>query len=398
MSKKQTLAIALLCALALLLAGLMLMTRKGTEPAAAQDAHGHDDRGAAADTVQTEPGMRGIALTDAQIKANGIALEPAAPATLRQRLHLPAQVKVDAERTVALAAPAQGIVQAVLVSPGAVVRRGQALLTIQSPAVAQWRAEAASAGRRLQLARTTHAREKLLWDERISARQDVEAATTALQEAEIAAQAAVQRLTALGIDAGGPVSGTVTVRAPLAGVVVDKPAVAGMAVGETTPLLTIADLSHVWVEAAVPADSLGQVGTGMAAKISVATLPGEIDGTVAFVGPVLGEMTRMATARIALPNREARLRPGMLASVDLLGPEDRVAVTVASDAIQTIHEHSVVFVRTKAGFEARDVVPGRSDGKRTEIVRGLAAGTTYAAGGSFLLKADLGKNEAEHDD
>ena len=398
MNKKQTLAIALLCALALLLAGLMLMTRKGTEPAAAQDAHGHDDRGAAADTVQTEPGMRGIALTDAQIKANGIALEPAAPATLRQRLHLPAQVKVDAERTVALAAPAQGIVQAVLVSPGAVVRRGQALLTIQSPVVAQWRAEAASAGRRLQLARTTHAREKLLWDERISARQDVEAATTALQEAEIAAQAAVQRLTALGIDAGGPVSGTVTVRAPLAGVVVDKPAVAGMAVGETTPLLTIADLSQVWVEAAVPADSLGQVGTGMAAKISVATLPGEIDGTVAFVGPVLGETTRMATARIALPNREARLRPGMLASVDLLGPEDRVAVTVASDAIQTVHEHSVVFVRTKAGFEARDVVPGRSDGKRTEIVRGLAAGTTYAAGGSFLLKADLGKNEAEHDD
>ena len=398
MNKKQTLAIALLCALALLLAGLMLMTRKGTEPAAAQDAHGHDDRGAAAEALQTEPGMRGIALTDAQIKANGIALEPAAPATLRQRLHLPAQVKVDAERTVALAAPAQGIVQAVLVSPGAVVRRGQALLTIQSPVVAQWRAEAASAGRRLQLARTTHAREKLLWDERISARQDVEAATTALQEAEIAAQAAVQRLTALGIDAGGPVSGTVTVRAPLAGVVVDKPAVAGMAVGETTPLLTIADLSQVWVEAAVPADSLGQVGTGMAAKISVATLPGEIDGTVAFVGPVLGETTRMATARIALPNREARLRPGMLASVDLLGPEDRVAVTVASDAIQTVHEHSVVFVRTKAGFEARDVVPGRSDGKRTEIVRGLAAGTTYAAGGSFLLKADLGKNEAEHDD
>jgi cobalt-zinc-cadmium efflux system membrane fusion protein len=88
----------------------------------------------------------------------------------------------------------------------------------------------------------------------------------------------------------------------------------------------------------------------------------------------------------------------MLASVDLLGQEARVPVTVASDAIQTIHEHSVVFVRTQAGFEARDVVPGRSDGKRTEIVRGLAAGTPYASGGSFLLKADLGKNEAGHDD
>jgi cobalt-zinc-cadmium efflux system membrane fusion protein len=136
----------------------------------------------------------------------------------------------------------------------------------------------------------------------------------------------------------------------------------------------------------------------MAATVSVGTQPDEIDGVVSFVGPVLGETTRMATARIVLTNRDARLRPGMLASVDLMGPQAQVPVTVASDAIQTIHEHSVVFVRTAAGFQARDVVPGRSDGRRTEIVRGLAPGATYAAGGSFLLKADLGKNEAGHDD
>jgi cobalt-zinc-cadmium efflux system membrane fusion protein len=396
MTKKQTLAIALLCALALILAGLMLW--QSPEPARRQDAHGHDDRTAAEETTQGDAGERGIAMSDAHIKANGIALDTAGPATLRQRLHLPAQVKVDAERTVALAAPAQGIVHAVLVSPGAVVRKGQALVTIQSPAVAQWRAEAASARQRLQLARTTYEREKTLWDERISARQDVEAAAAAMKEAEIAAQAAAQHLAALGIEAGGGVSGKVTVRAPIAGVVVEKPAVAGQAVDAMTSLLTIADLSHVWIEAAVPADSLGQVGTGMAAQVSVGTQPGEIDGVVAFVGPVLGETTRMAIARIVLANREARLRPGMLASVDLMGPQAHVLVTVASDAIQTIHEHSVVFVRTPAGFQARDVVPGRSDGKRTEIVRGLPAGAVVAAGGSFLLKADLGKNEAGHED
>ena len=392
MTKKQRLAIALMCALALLLAGLMLWRQPATDTSPQPDAHGHDARRADADA-----GMGGIALTDAQIRANGIALDQAGPATLRQRLHLPAQVKVDAERTVALAAPAPGIVQTVHVSPGAVVRQGQALVTLRSPAVAQWRAEAQAARRRLQLARTTYEREKTLWDERISARQDLEAAATALQEADIAAQAATQRLRALGIE-GGAVSGSVTVRAPFAGVVVEKPAVAGQAVDETKPLLTIADLAHVWVEAAVPVDSLGQVGTGMAAKISVGTLPDEIDGTVSFVDPVLGATTRMATARITLPNRGGRLRPGMLASVDLMGPQAQVPVTVVTEAIQTIHEHSVVFVRTQAGFEARDVVPGRSDGRRTEIVRGLTAGTTYAAGGSFLLKADLGKSDAGHDD
>jgi cobalt-zinc-cadmium efflux system membrane fusion protein len=395
MTKKQTLAIALLCALALLLAGPTLW--RAPESPKQTDAHGHD-RAAADETAQGGAGARGVAMTAAQIQANGIALDTAGPATLRQRLHLPAQVKVDAERTVAVAAPAQGIVRAVLVSPGSVVRKGQALVTIQSPAVASWRAEAARARQRLELARTTYRREKTLWDERISARQDYEAAATAVQEAEIAAQAATQHLAALGIDPGRTVSGSVTVRAPIAGVVVEKQAVAGQAVDDMKPLVTIADLSHVWVEAAVPVDSLGQVGTGMAAKISVGTQPDEIDGTVAFLGPVLGETTRMATARIVLPNRDARLRPGMLASVDLLGPQERAPVTVASDAIQTIHEHSVVFVRTAAGFQARDVVPGASDGKRTAIARGLESGAVVAAGGSFLLKADLGKSEAGHDD
>jgi cobalt-zinc-cadmium efflux system membrane fusion protein len=337
-------------------------------------------------------------MSDAQIKANGIAVEPAGRATIQERLHLPAEIRVDAERSVAIGAPVEGIAQSVLVSAGAVVRRGQALLTIQSPAAAQWRAELASAQARLSLAKTAYQREKTLWEERISARQDLEAAQTALKEAEIAAQAARQRLDALGIAADGKVSGIVTVRAPLDGVVIEKPAVAGQAVDAGKPLLTIADLSRVWVEAAVPADSLAQVGTGMPARISVNALPGALDGTVSFVGPVLGEATRMATARIALSNQGRKLRPGMLATVDLLGPPAQAPVTVASEAVQTVHEHDLVFVRTPTGFQAREVSVGRSDGKRTEILKGVAAGMSYATAGSFLLKAELGKSEAGHDD
>jgi len=407
MSKQQKLTVALMCAIAAILAALILW-RQPAAPATQQtaehdrhkDSHGHDDRHAEAKEAPAEAGdERTVTMTEAQIKANGIAIDTVRPAMIQERLHLPAQIRVDAERSVALAAPAQGIVQSVLVSPGATVRKGQALVAIRSPAVAQWRAELGSARQRLQLTRTSYQREKTLWEERISARQDLDAAETALKEAGIAVQAAQQRLGALGIAAGGDgVSSTVTVRAPLDGVVVDRPAVAGQAVDETRPLLTIADLSRVWVEAAVPADSLAQIGTGMAAKVSVNALPGALDGKLAFVGPVLGETTRMATARIVLPNKDGRLRPGMLASVDLLGPASNVPVTVASEAVQTIHEHHVVFVRTEAGFRAQDVVIGRTDGKRTEIVKGLEAGVDYAAAGSFLLKADLGKAEAEHED
>lgn len=406
MTKKQTLAIGAMCAIAAILAALLLWRQPAVPAAQAvgahaghQDSHGHDDRHPDENT-QAEHGAdeRSVAMTEAQIKANGIAIESAGPSTIRERLHLPAQIRVDAERSVALAAPAEGIVQSVLVSPGAAVRRGQALATIRSPAVAQWRAELGSALERVKLARTTWQREKTLWEEGISARQDLDAAQSALKEADIAAQAARQRLQALGITADTGVSSIVTVRAPLDGMVIEKPAVAGQAVDGGKPLLTIADLSQVWIEAAVPADSLAQVGTGMPAKVSVNGLGETLDGAVSFVGPVLGEATRMATARITLPNRGLKLRPGMLATVDLLGTPANAAVTVASDAIQTIHEHDVVFVRTAAGFRAQDVTLGRSDGKRTEIVKGLPSGAGYAAGGSFLLKADLGKAEAEHDD
>jgi membrane fusion protein, heavy metal efflux system len=407
MTRKQTLTIVSMCAIAAILAALLLWRQPASPAAAAQgggehtghqDSHGHDDRHPDETQAGQAADERSVAMTEAHIKANGIAIESAGPSTIRERLHLPAQIRVDAERSVALAAPAEGIVQSVLVSPGAAVKRGQALATIRSPAVAQWRADLGSALERVKLARTTWQREKTLWEEGISARQDLDAAQSALTEAGIAAQAARQRLQALGIALDAGVSSVVTVRAPLDGIVIEKPAVAGQAVDSGKPLLSIADLSQVWIEAAVPADSLAQVGTGMPARVSVNGLGETLDGAVSFVGPVLGEATRMATARITLPNRGLKLRPGMLATVDLLGTPAHAAVTVASDAVQTIHEHDVVFVRTAGGFRAQDVTLGRSDGKRTEIVKGLQAGAAYAAGGSFLLKADLGKADAEHGD
>jgi len=404
MNRKQTLTIALMCAVAAILAALMLWRQPGAPSGAGEhaghaDSHGHDDRHEdEAVAPAPEEDERAVAMSEAQIKTAGIAIDNARPALIQERLHLPAQVKANAERSVALAAPAAGIVQSVLVSNGAVVKKGQGLVVVRSPAVAGWRADHAGARERLKLAQTVHAREKSLWEQGISARQDLDAAQAALGEARIALAAAKSRLDALGVDADADgVSSTVTLRAPYAGVVVDQPVVAGQSVDETKLLLTLADLSQVWVEAAVPGVSLAQVSAGMPAKVSIAAQPRELEGTVSFVGPVLGEATRMATARVTLPNRDGRLRPGMLANVDLMGQPANVPVTVASDAVQTVHERSVVFVRTGAGFRAQDVSVGRSDGKRTEILKGLDAGTPYASAGSFVLKADLGKGEAEHD-
>jgi len=74
-----------------------------------------------------------------------------------------------------------------------------------------------------------------------------------------------------------------------------------------------------------------------------------------------------------------------------------VPVAVSADAIQTYRDRKVVFGRFGEFFEARPVELGRSEGKRVEVVNGLAPGTAYAATNSFVLKADLGKAGASHE-
>lgn len=186
MTKKQKTLIALMCAIAAVLAALMLWRTPGAPAGqghqAHEDSHGHDDRHAQAGEGKAEAvDEQGISMSEAQVKANGIAVATAGPAMIQERLHLPAEIKVNAERTVALASPAAGIVQSVPVSVGTQVRKGQALVVVRSPAVAQWRAEYSSARQRVSLARTSWEREQTLWEQRISARQDLDAAQGALR-------------------------------------------------------------------------------------------------------------------------------------------------------------------------------------------------------------------------
>jgi cobalt-zinc-cadmium efflux system membrane fusion protein len=86
----------------------------------------------------------------------------------------------------------------------------------------------------------------------------------------------------------------------------------------------------------------------------------------------------------------------LFVNIDVTASKTEVPVSVLVDAIQTVGDKPVVFVKVKGGFIAQPVQLGRSDGKRVEVVRGITAGATYAAAGSFVVKAELGKASAEH--
>ncbi len=161
-------------------------------------------------------------------------------------------------------------------------------------------------------------------------------------------------------------------------------------------IFTISDLSTVWAEISVPAKDLNLVRLGAKVQIHATAFDSKADGSIAYVGALLGEQTRTAKARVTLTNPDMAWRPGLFVNVEVISSEADVKTAVLSEAIQSVDDKQVVFVRISDGFMVQPVVTGRADGRLTEVVKGLKPGTRYAADGSFVLKSELGKSSAEH--
>ena len=339
-----------------------------------------------------------VELPDDQLVAAGIALENAAPARIAARLQLPGEIRFDEDRTAHVVPRVAGVVDEVRVQLGQQVKRGEVLAVLSSTTLSELRSESLSAQKRAALARTTAEREQRLWQDRISAEQDFLQARQAQQEADIGAANAAQKLRALGASAAGSANGLARyeLRAPFDGMVVEKHLALGESVKEDANVFTLSDLSRVWAEIAVPASRLNAVRVGEQVTVRSTSFDQSARGTVAYVGSLLGEQTRSATARVTLPNPQLAWRPGLFVTVTLEQSAADVAVSVASAAVQTVDGKSVVFEKVEGGFMPRDVTVGRSADGRTEIVDGLAAGTRLAAAGSFVVKAQQGKGSAAH--
>lgn len=397
--KKNAIAIAALLAVGLLM-GAAILRSGGDKAGHHNDDHDH----AEAKPQATAPSAPATApprtrFSDEQLRHNGIALAAAGPARIETALQLLGEVKLNQDRAVIVTPRLAGLVEAVRVNAGDRVQRGQVLAVLSSPALADQRAELLAATQRLALALQTLEREKKLWEDKISAEQDYLAARQAFHEADIAAENARQKLAVLGAPAADTKQGLTRyeVRAPIAGVIVDKKIAVGEALKEDAHVFQVADLSSVWVELTVPAHALNRLQVGMTAQVKASAFDAHGEARLGHVGALVGEQSRSAMARLVLANPQGLWRPGLPVTVDLRGGDADVPVAVAADAVQTLDGRSVVFVRQGEQFEARPVEPGRRDPRHVEILKGLKAGERYAARNSFLVKADTAKGEAEHE-
>lgn len=344
-----------------------------------------------------------VFMDDATARAAGIEVRVAGPARIRSMLQLQGEIQFDQDRVAHVVPRLAGVVTRSAKNLGDAVRKGELLAVLESQVLADLKSEHLASQGRLELALENFDREKRLWEEKVSARQDYLASRQALAEAQIAHRNAEQKLLALGLTHEAVMrsgAGELTryeIRAPIDGVVTEKHLGVGEAVKEDANIFTIADLSAVWAEMTVHPKDLASVRLGQKVVVRASALEAQAAGSVSYVGSLIGEQTRSAKARVTLPNPERAWRPGLFVTVELVQDETEVPVAVPVEAVQSYRDWKIVFGRFGELFEARPVELGRSDGKLIEILGGLSPGASYAATGSFVLKADLGKAGASHD-
>ena len=342
-----------------------------------------------------------LEMSDEMLKSLGIEIHTAGPATIKPTLRLPGEIVFNPNSVVQVVPRAPGLVVAVNYEPGQQVRKGDVLAVIESQVLADLRSQLRAAQRRLVLARITYEREKQLWEEKISAKQDYLAAQLVMNEAEIASDLAAERLRALGVqpmpDMQAKNLTRYEIRAPISGLIVARAVALGTALKDDVTIFTVADMSTVWAEITVYPKDFGVIRLGQKTTVRATATDAESEGVVSFIGALVGAQTRTAKARVIVDNKEGHWRPGMFLNVELVAEEVEVPVAVSVDAIQTLRDWSVVFGRYGNHFEARPLELGRSDGRMVEVLKGLTAGEQYAAGNSFAIKADLGKASAISD-
>jgi len=317
-----------------------------------------------------------------------ITVQPAATEALSAKLSLPAIVESDPARTAAVLPALGGRVLELKVALGDRVVKGQALAVIESPDLAQAYDDNDKAADALNLAEKFLARQKEQSKIGTASDQDLDQAKSNYRQAEAEFLRTQARLKTLGVSADTkPAARRLTVTAPVGGSITTLAVTPGTIINDPTqPIMTIADLSTIWVTAMVPEKDIAAISKNQDADVSLVAYPDRVlHGKVLFVSDVIEPDTRRNKVRIAFANADRVLKPNMFATVTLLGAQ-RSHVVLPSSALLMNNDRTTVFVAVAPWtFERRTVDPELEEGTSVAIRSGISGGDQVVVKGGILL-------------
>jgi Cu(I)/Ag(I) efflux system membrane fusion protein len=338
-----------------------------TSPVPKKDAMGMAYVPVYADEVQKVRGA--VRLTTEKIQRAGVRTTPVTRASLASSIRATGIVAADESRQAILSARFTGFVEKLYVSQtGDVVRAGQPLMRVwvESPELLVKEADYIGS---LQSGAADHAA----------------VAANLLRQYGVA-QSELNAMAKSGVP-----TRSVTFVAPAGGTVMEKPVVQGMHFATGDTLFKTTDLSRVWVLADISERDLASVRAGQTATVSFRNEPSaSFEGKVLFVYPQLDSATRTAKVRIAVANKDGRLRLGQYADVRIAAPAAAMAaLTIPASAVIDDGTRQIAFVAKGNGvFEPRTLKLGARGGNTVEVLSGLKEGEQVVTTGNFLIDAE----------
>ena len=314
----------------------------------------------------------------------------------------PGKIEANPNRLSHIIAPLAGRVVQVLVRIGDAVKQGDPVLVMECPDLdtaianhAQAEASVTQAKIALAKAKSDYERAKTLFDKGAVAEKELIATQSvmaqsepAVKQAEALTSQALRRLQILGVQPGA-VGQKLTVRAPIAGKVLEIGVTTSEFKNDTAAsLLTIADLSTVWVSSDVQESHIALVRKGERVEIAMAAYPNEkFSGRVMQIADTEDPTTRTIKVRSELPNPNGRLRPEMYAQIRLVGESKQMPVVPAAAILQADGKSLVYRELSRGVFEAVIVTTGGKVGDKIAIVSGLSTGDRVVIDGVMLLRS-----------
>src|SRR5215813_1264524 len=354
--------------------------------------------------------------TPASVQSSAIETEIVAPQSIAGVIPATGKILVPENRVAVIGPVNQGRIVRLYAGQGTVVRKGQKLADLESAdidqaeadylkALADYENALRSSAAEVKLAQESYDRNKLLYEQKVTAGKNLQAAEHDLEVAKAAAESSVngtkaaltaarRHLLLLGLNDATiealskktDLAATFPLNSPIDGIVVERNATIGASVGTDANLFKIIDLSQVWIDANVFEKDLQRVRAGQEVKLTVPAFPGAtFSGRVILINSVVDPDTRTVKVRTEVANPDGRLKPDMFANVQIVTDVNRAAISIPKSAVLNEEGKTIVFVAEGNGYKKRQVQAGIQNNDRVEIVDGLAAGDRVVVKGNYLL-------------
>lgn len=347
-----------------------------------------------------------VKLSQESLKLINIQTETVSLQTMTGFITIPATIVHNQDNEAQVGSLVQGRVQKVFVKIGDYVKAGQVLMTVEGLDIGTIKAGFLKAKANLDFTKSTYERQKKLFEEKIGSQKSLLESQAEYEKASAEFKAEDKRIHSIGLSDEDILngkshdehtSGTLPIKSPISGIVVERNIVVGQLIETNTNAFKVVNTSSVWIDGQVFEKDLNKFTQKTSAIFTSTVFPNEkFTGNVIYIGQSIDEKTRTLLIRTEFSNNKNKLKPQMFGELKIPVGDNTQALLIPEEALIKEGDKYFVFIKeSDTTFEQRFVSIGLPSNKRIEITDGLKEGEVVVSKGAFYLISEMKKEELE---